>query len=344
MTGPTTDLEPFPAKPDAVVGQVRFVLAVVAIAVLFCYPLVLSAYQMDVARDALIFALLALSLDLLWGKVGILSFAQAAYFGFGAYAVAVVGPMVPGANGAIAGLGVGLALAVAVSGAIGYLLVYGGVRGPYLTIVTLALTLVVRNIATSWASVTGGEAGLIGAPPPGLAIGGWSVVATSSISLYILVALILAAALLAIWLSCRQRYGRLLLAIQDDEFKARSLGYDTSGCILVVFVLSGALATLAGGLYASVSGYVAPDLVGLLLATQVIVQVALGGRGTLVGPVIAAIVLIRLQQAVSSFSYALWPLFLGAFFIAMVFVFPQGLLPPFARWLTLLLQRPRAST
>ncbi len=311
--------------------RARTIVAFVLIALLFAYPLALSSYQMDVARDALIFALLALSLDFLWGKAGVLSFGQAAYFGIGAYAVAIVGPMIPNDNAALIGCATGIALALIVAGAVGYLLIYGGVRGAYLTIVTLALTLIARNIATSWASVTGGEAGLIGAPPPGLAIGGWSVVATDSLSLYLLVAIILAAALFGIWTVCKGQYGRVLIAIQDDEAKAQALGYDTSGHLLLVFVLSGALAALAGGLYASVSGYVAPDLVGLLLATQAIVHVALGGRGTLIGPVIATVLVIRLQQQVSSFSYALWPLLLGLFFIAMVFLFPNGLAPLFRR-------------
>lgn len=309
----------------------RSIISFMVIAALFAYPLVLSPYQMDVARDALIFALLSLSLDFLWGKAGILSFGQAAYFGIGAYAVAIVGPMIPNDNAALAGMVAGIATAVLVAAIVGYFLIYGGVRGAYLTIVTLALTLIARNIATSWASVTGGEAGLIGAPPPGIAIGDWSIVASDSISLYLLVAIILAVALLAVWTVCNGRYGRVLIAIQDDEAKARALGYNTSGHLLLVFVLSAGLAALAGGLYASVAGYVAPDLVGLLLSTQAIVHVALGGRGSLIGPVVATVVVIRLQQEVSSYSYALWPLMLGAFFIAMVFLFPNGLLPLFTR-------------
>lgn len=311
--------------------QAHLIAAVVVMAALLAYPLALSPYQMDMARDVLLFALLAVSLDLLWGKAGILSFGQAAFFGLGAYAVAIIGPMVPGDNGALAGLASGIALAFLVSGAVGYFLIYGGVRAAYLTIVTLALTLIARNIATSWASVTGGEAGLIGAPPPGISIGGFSLVAGTSLSQYLLVAAVLAIVLATVWLACRGHHGRVLAAIQDDETKVRSLGYDTSGYILAVFMASGGIAALAGGLYASVAGFVAPDLVGLLLSTQAIVHVALGGRGTLVGPVIATVLVTRLQQEVSSFSYALWPLLLGTFFIAMVFLFPNGLLPLFQR-------------
>ena len=87
------------------------------------------------------------------------------------------------------------------------------------------------------------------------------------------------------------------------------------------------IAALAGGLYASLSSYVAPDLVGLFLSTEVIVWVAVGGRGTLVGPLIGAVLVIRLQQEVSSINFKLWPLFVGLFFVAMVFLFPRGLLP-----------------
>jgi branched-chain amino acid transport system permease protein len=292
---------------------------------LLLYPFFLSPYQMDVARDALIFALLALSLDYLWGRTGVLSFGQAAFFGIGAYSVAIVGPLVPGDNGALAGLAVGITLSFLVAAAVGYFLIFGGVRGAYLTIVTLALTLIVRNVATSWSSVTGGEAGLIGAPPLGIQLGTWSLVLDNSLSQYSFVASILAIVLVGLFLVCRGRYGRMLAALQDDERKLRSLGYNTSLNLLVVFSISAAIAALAGGLYAAVSGFVAPDLAALLLSTQVIVYVALGGRGTLVGPVIGAVLVIRLQDAVSSYSYALWPMILGAFFIAMVFLFPDGL-------------------
>ena len=132
----------------------RTIVAFVLTALLLAYPLALSPYQMDVARDALIFALLALSLDFLWGKASVLSFGQAAYFGIGAYAVAIVGPLIPNDNAALVGLATGIAVATGVAGAVGYLLIYGGVRGAYLTIVTLALTLIARNIATSWSSFT----------------------------------------------------------------------------------------------------------------------------------------------------------------------------------------------
>ena len=98
-----------------------------------------------------------------------------------------------------------------------------------------------------------------------------------------------------------------------------------------MFVISAALAALAGSFYASVSGFVAPDLIGLFLSTEVIVWVAVGGRGTLIGPFIGAFVVIRLQQEVSSIDTKLWPVVIGAFFVAMVFLIPHGLLPMLRR-------------
>jgi urea transport system permease protein len=303
------------------------IAAAVVLALLLIYPFWASDYQISVARDALIFGILALSLDFLWGKAGILSFGQAAFFGIGAYAVAIIGPRVGGGDAFLCGLLVGLILAGAVAGAVGYFLLYGGVRGPYLTIVTLALSLVAERIATGWAEVTGGDAGLLGSPPPGLAVRGLEVSLRDPLSQYFLVIAVLAGCLIGILQWCRGQRGIVLAALQDSELKLRALGYDTAGRLLMVFVASAMIAAFAGALYAGVSSFVAPDLVGLLLSTQAIVWVAVGGRGTLFGPILGAFFVTRLQTEISSISYALWPLLIGLFFVALVFVFPEGLLP-----------------
>jgi ABC-type branched-subunit amino acid transport system permease subunit len=137
----------------------RAAVAIVAL-LLVIYPFWVGDYQISVARDALIFGILALSLDFLWGKAGILSFGQAAFFGIGAYAVAILGPRIGGGDAFLFGLAAGLAVAALVAGAVGYFLLYGGVRGPYLTIVTLALSLVAERIATGWAKGHGWRRGL----------------------------------------------------------------------------------------------------------------------------------------------------------------------------------------
>jgi branched-chain amino acid transport system permease protein len=293
------------------------------------YPLWTDPYSLSVLRDALIFGLFALSLDFLWGKAGVLSFGHAAFFGVGAYGTAVVARMIGGDSAGLIGCFFGIALALGIALVVGYFLIFGGVRGPYLTIVTLALSLVAQHIVIGWASVTGGDAGLIGTPPPGIGFGEKSIVLADPVSQHYLVLAVSLAALLAIWAACRGQYGRVLAAIRGNELRAKTLGYNTSLHLLIVLMLSAGLAALAGGLYAMVSGFVAPDLIGLLLSTEVIVWVAVGGRGTLIGPFIGAFVVLRLQQEVSSFDPKLWPILIGGFFVGMVFLFPNGLLPLF---------------
>ena len=138
----------------------------------------------------------------------------------GAYGMAIFGPMVGDGNAALAGCLAGMALAVAVARIVGYFLIFGGVRGPYLTIVTLALSLVAQHIAIGWARVTGGDAGLIGAPPPGIGFGDAIFVLADPASQYYLVAGALSHRPAGVWLACRGQYGRVLAAIQDNELRA----------------------------------------------------------------------------------------------------------------------------
>ena len=299
----------------------------VFVVLLTFYPAAAEVYSVSVLRDTLIFGLFALSLDFLWGKAGLLSFGHAAFFGLGAYGTAIVAQFLGGSpNSTLIGAAAGIGLASTVALLIGYFLIFGGVRGAYLTIVTLAVSLIAQQIAVGWASVTGGDAGLIGTPPPGFSLRGFSYVFVDPTAQYWLVLGVAALALGALWVASRGQFGCVLAAIRDNELRARTLGYDTSSWLLLVFVSSAGLAALAGALYASLSGFVAPDLTGLFLSTEVIVWVAVGGRGTLVGPFIGAFVVIRLQEVVSSYSTKLWPLLIGLFFVALVFLFPNGLL------------------
>jgi urea transport system permease protein len=302
-------------------------IVILILVLLALYPLAADVYSVSVLRDTLIFGLFALSLDFLWGKAGILSFGHAAFFGLGAYGTAIIAQFLSGnAYASVIGAAGGIALAAGVALCVGYFLIFGGVRGAYLTIVTLAVSLVAQQIAVGWASVTGGDAGLIGTPPPGFAVPGLSYGFVDPVAQYWLVLGIAALALTALWRASRGQFGRVLAAIRDNELRARTLGYDTSLRLLAVLVVSSGLAAVAGALYASLSGFVAPDLTGLFLSTEVIVWVAVGGRGTLIGPFVGAFVVIRLQEVVSSYSTKLWPLLIGLFFIAMVFLFPDGLL------------------
>lgn len=298
----------------------------VALAVMAAFallPLICEGYVLSSWRDVLLLALFALSLDLFWGRTGILSFGHATFFGLGAYGMAIATTRfgIDPAWASLVGLGLGVGLASVAAALVGYFMLYGGVRGAYFTIVTLAMTIVANNIAIGWSSVTGGDSGLIGVPPFQM----FGVIfATPNLSFW-LVFVVLALCLFGAMRVMNGRTGLILAAIQDSEVKAETLGYRTPLILLMTLIASAAMAGTAGALYATGTGFVAPDMIALLLSTEVIIWVAVGGSGSLIGAVIGTVVVWHLQQKISSISIAAWPIAIGSFFILLVLVFPKGL-------------------
>ncbi len=299
-----------------------FIVAIVVVIVLAVLPAFAEGYALTSYRDVLLFALFALSLDLFWGKTGILSFGHATFFGLGAYGIAItaihfeIDPSIV----SLVGMLVGVGMAAGVALVVGYFILYGGVRGAYFTIVTLALTLIANHVAVGWPAVTGGDSGLIGVPP--ISIFGWTL--ADPISSYYLALTVLAACLFGSMWVMGGRLGLILTAIQDDEIKVRTLGYKTPFLLLMTFAASASMAAVAGGLYAAANGFVAPDMIALLLSTEVIIWVAVGGSGTLIGAVIGTAIVWWLQQKISSINASAWPIAIGSFFILLVLVFPKG--------------------
>lgn len=299
------------------------IIALLMLALLVVVPLFVKSYTLSTYRDILLLGLFALSLDIFWGRTGILSFGHATFFGLGAYGMALVSIRfgLDPQWASLVGLAVGVGLAALVALCVGYFILYGGVRGAYFTIVTLALTLIAHQIAIGWSSVTGGDSGLIGVQPfmiAGLDFSG------STASYYLALGILAVCLLIALRLM-HGRLGLLLTAIQDNEMKVRTLGYPTQFILLMTFASSAAMAGLAGAIYATCTGFVAPDQIALLLSTEVIIWVAVGGSGTLTGAVVGTFVVWQLQQKVSSISIAAWPIVIGTFFILLVLVFPKGI-------------------
>lgn len=311
-------------------------LFIVCFAGLAFYAAVVGSYNLSVVRDTLIFGLFAASLDFFWGRTGILCFGHAAFFGVGGYAMALLSLNTALPAASLVGL-VGAAAAAAVLAAVvGYFLFFGGVRGSYFTIVTLALSVITQQTAISWSSVTGGDSGLLGIPPLAVALGPVLLDLSGDRASFFLVLVVLGLALLGFRQLALGRWGRILAAIGDNEVRAAALGHNAALRLTLTFMLSAAVAGLAGALYVADAGLMAPDLSGLLLSTEVVVWVAIGGRGTLLGPVIGAVLAQRAQQVISSYNPSLWPLIIGCIFIVVVFAFPDGVA---ASW-----QRQRRST
>ncbi|ABE36336.1 branched-chain amino acid transport system / permease component family protein [Paraburkholderia xenovorans LB400] len=295
----------------------------VAMAAAALVPFFAGPWLLSTVRDALVMGILALSYDLLWGRAGVLTLGHTTFLGLGAYGFAVA--TVQFGQAPVTGLVAGVLCAAAVAAVIGYFLLFAGVRLHFFAIISLAVLIVAQQLAVSWQSVTGGDTGILGIPGLSFSAGGHTLDMSGPRASWYTVAIVLLAATGLIWLVCRSRYGKVLDAIAANEWRAKACGYHTSFHLLLVFVASAALAAIAGVLMAACSGVVAPDVFSPILATEVILWVAIGGRGRTGGPVVAAVVLTLLRQTVSSYSTDGWPLILGGLFLACVLFLPNGL-------------------
>lgn len=312
---------PVNASKDSPMNKHWWGVAIALFAALAVWPLVGANADPAAIRDVLLLALFAVGLDLFWGRSGILSFGHAAFFGLGAYGMTIA--TVTLGWPAWAGLIAGIALATIVALALAYFLLGGGVRGEYFTVVTLTTSLIAQQIAVGWSSVTGGDSGLIGVPP--LGIGDFAITDVRH-QLYTALGLLLLVVVL-LQRSLSGSKGKLFLAIESAEVKAQTLGYATTGHLIGLFGVSAMISGLAGAVYVSMVGFVSPDLIGLVLSTEVILWVATGGRGGFLGAIIGTVIVWQFQRWVSSANQTLWPLFMGFFFIVLVFVFPNGIEP-----------------
>ena len=306
--------------------RVRFFTFVALVALVAIYPTWSSYYGLTVVRDGLVLGILALSLGFLWGKAGLPSFGHAAFFGLGGYTYGLATQHLDPAFGPIVGIVGAVAVGALVGLVLGVFLLRAGVRGALFLIVTVALAQISHQVAISWSSVTGGDGGLIGIPPLGFGILGHEFVLFGIMGQYYLVLAVAVVLFGVLWWVCGRRYGRLLAAIASDERRAETLGINAPLMLTSALTVSTAIAALAGALYVSMAGFMVPDLIGLLLSVEVVMWVLVGSRGSLIGPFIGTFVVWRLSQEISSFEPRLWPLFIGAFFVAMVFVFPGGLM------------------
>lgn len=298
-------------------------VALVTLALLIVTPFAASEYRLAQLRDALLLALLAISLDYLWGRAHTLVLGHALFFGLGAYGMAIATMKLGLSTGA--GIVLGIALASALATISGYFLLFAGVRLHFFAVMTMAMSLIANQVAVSWSSVTGGDVGILGIPPIEFTLLGLRYSTAGDLESYYGALAVATMVLAVMWAACRGPYGKILEAVGTNENRARSLGFNTSLHLLLAFALAAALAALGGALFASASGVVAPDLLGVIVSTEVLIWVAIGGRGSLIGPVIATLIVTQASHSISSFSTSLWPLILGALFLLVVFGLPDGL-------------------
>ena len=310
------------SKPLSSLSVVAWVLAFALLAVFPLLPEPIGGkFHTELLAKVMIMSIFAASLQLLVGYTGLVSLGHAAFFGFGAYAVAMLAPMGEAGNG-------WLMLLAAVGGAGLLALVIGALvmrtQGIYFIMVTLAFGQLVYFVFHDTA-IAGGSDGAYVYFKPALTIAGWQWIdleQANSFYWFVLGALGLTLGVLTLVL--RSRFGHALIGIKHNEQRMRAAGYSTLLYKLASFVVAGMLAGLGGFLYAAQYGFVTPEILSWHYSGNALVMIILGGLGSLGGAVVGAFAFVLLSEWFSALTKH-WQLLFGGFIIVAVALLPQGL-------------------
>jgi branched-chain amino acid transport system permease protein len=296
-------------------GRARLLLALALLAFAGALPWIGGPFWTGLVTQMLIFGLLALSVDLLLGHAGLFSLTHASFFAVSAYTVAILQVRygVPTALAAPAGILAGSLLGLVFGLAV-------RTRGVYFILITIAFGYVVWGVAQRWSSFTGGDNGVTNVPFP--AVGGAGI--TSHTQYYYFVVAVILLVGWAYRVLVRSPFGLALRGIKASETRMLSLGYRTGLHLYAAFVLSAALASLAGVLYVYYNRFVNPVASSFPISVEAALMAIVGGSGTIIGPFIGAGVVLGLRNWVSSFV-EMHHAIMGAVFIATVLWAPQGL-------------------
>ncbi len=323
-------------EAGAIVGVI-FVLTLVM-------PLILSDFRLTLLGRFLALAIVALGIDLIWGFTGLLSLGHGLFFALGGYALAMhLNLQVP--DGQLPDffslygvtelpgfwqpfysfpftLGAIVLVPMAVAAILGYLVFRNRIRGVYFSILTQAALVVFFNFFNGQQKLINGTNGLKTSTQ---ALFGQQVGSTPmQFRFYVVTVLLLAVMyLICRWLTSG-RFGRLLIAIRDDESRVRFSGYNPTLFKVLVFAVSGAMAGVAGALYTVQSGIVSPQYMDIAFSIEMVIWVAVGGRATLVGAIVGAVAVNYGRSLLSERFPEVWLFFQGALFLIVVTVLPDG--------------------
>jgi branched-chain amino acid transport system permease protein len=290
-----------------------------------------NPYHLHTLIMAGIFAVLALSLNLLLGYTGQLSLGHAAFFGLGAYATALLTVKLEWSPW------LGMVGAVALPALAGWVIgrLALKIRGAYFVLLTISFAGVISLVSVNWMELTNGPLGLPGVPPFEIAVPGLPALSLRTKSAYYYVVL---AAVALCYLVClalvRSRVGRALVALRENETLAQSIGVDVTHYLVLATVVSAAMAGLGGGLYAHYTRFVSPEVFLFTYTVTMVIMVVAGGKGTLAGPVVGAVLFTALPEALRAVASWQWQMLLyGVLLVAILFFMPQGIVPSLRdRW------------
>ncbi len=305
-------------------------LGVVMLAVLFGAPHVVDLFTLLQMTVFVIMSILALSLAFIWGFGGILCFGQSMFFGLGGYAYAI---SVINMGESTAPFFIALALPAAFAALLGYFMFYGRLSDVYLAVITLAVTLILFSFINSTAdeSYVIGTARLngfngISSIPPLNYPGNPQAVLWPEEVFYLSMGLLIAT-YFGLRLLLRSKFGRVVVAIRENETRAELLGYDIRRYKLIAFVIGAVIAGLAGCLFDSWNNFVSPNVFSLAIAAQILMWVIIGGVGTLIGPIIGCIGLQYLATVLGTQQVMNTNLIFGLILMVFVVLVPKGIVP-----------------
>lgn len=316
-----------------------------ATVVLMAAPFVLSPFRLNLLGKFLAYAIVALGIDLIWGYTGMLSLGQGLFFGLGAYSAGMFLKLEAAAGDlpdfmawsgieklpwfwapfghAWFAIAMAVLIPMIVSALVGYPVFRSRIRGPYFAIITQALALIFTIFLVGQQPYSGGTNGItnfetvFGFPLSSL---------STQRAVYFLTVLVLG----CVFLLCRRltgsRFGRLLIAIRDGENRVRFSGYDPVKFKVFVFALSAGLAGLAGAVFVPRVGIISPAMIGIVPSIEMVMWVAVGGRGTLTGAVLGAVLVNMAKSYLSESFPSAWLYSLGTLFIGVVAFFPDGIM------------------
>lgn len=324
----------------------------IAIAFTVIMPLFLPVFRLKLLGRFVALAIAALGIDLIWGYTGLLSLGHGIFFALGGYAFAMhLNLQLP--EGEIPNFfslyGVEelpwiwqpfnslpltilaiLIVPAIVAGLLGYLVFRNRIKGVYFSILTQAALLVFFNFFNGQQKLINGTNGLSTSRYEIFGVASGSDEAQLAF-FQLSVIMVGLTYLLCRWLT-QGRFGRILVAIRDDEVRARFAGYDPTGFKILVFAISGAIAGVSGALYTVQTGLVTPSFMEVAFSIEMVIWVAVGGRASLIGAIIGALLVGSAQTFLSEWSPETWLFFQGALFLIVVTVLPNGLYGWFRDW------------
>lgn len=284
-----------------------------------------NPYHLHTLIMAGIFAVLALSLNLLLGYTGQLSLGHAAFFGIGAYATALLTVKLEWSPW------IGLLAAVVLPGLAGWVIgrLALKLRGAYFVLLTISFAGCVSLVSVNWMDLTNGPLGLPGVPALEIALPGLPALSLrTKVAFYYVVLVAVVLAYLVCLALIRSRVGRALVALRENETLAASVGIDGTHYLVLAAVVSAAMAGFGGGLYAHYTRFVSPEVFLFTYTVTMVIMVVAGGKGTLAGPVVGAVLFTVLPEALRAATSWQWQMLLyGILLVAVLFFVPQGIVP-----------------